>query len=400
MTAPTPPLDGITVVDCSEMSPGPYCTQVLADLGADVIMIERPRPGAPDPTLSRLDSLRRGKRSIVVDLKADGGPEFVQRLVAGADVFVEGWRPGVAERLGLGFDALRELNPQLVYCSITGFGQRGPNRNLAGHDLNFLALSGLLGMVSETAGGPVPPINVLGDYAGGGLAAAFAIVTCLFARERGGTSDQLDVSMTDSIVSFLGPHISRSSLSDEYPTPGSHYLAGGFPAYRSYRCSDGGWMSVGAIEPRFFDALVHGMGLDDLVGAANDAARREEVAQRLEQAFVTDTRENWFERLRDVTCVAPVLSLEKLETDPGMSDRLVTVTSGDSHAKQPDGPPGFPTRLAQTPPLGPLTGEHTTEILRRAGYDDDAAAVLIAAGGVLAPASDSDAVAARQEEHA
>lgn len=385
MSPPEPPLAGVTVIDCSEMSPGPYCTQVLADLGAEVIMIERPRPGTSDPALSRLDSLRRGKQSVVVDLKAEGAADFVRRLVRGADVFVEGWRPGVADRLGLGFDALHEANPRLVYCSVTGFGRRGPNRELAGHDINFLALSGMLGMVSQTAEGPVPPINLLGDYAGGGLAAAFAIVTSLFAREQGRSGKHLDVSMTDSIVSFLGPHISRSSLSSKYPTPGSHYLAGGLPHYRSYRCSDGGWLSVGAIEDRFFDAMVTAMGLEDLIGAGNDTARRAEVARRLEAEFATDTRDHWFARLRDLTCVAPVLSLEELETAEGMSDRLITVTDGAATARQPDGPPGFPTRLATTPPLGPLAGEQTPEILRRAGYDGTAAAALVEAGVVRPP---------------
>lgn len=398
--APTPPLAGVTVVDCSDLSPGPYATQTLADLGADVIIIERPRADTPDPDLSRLDSLRRGKRSIVVDLKRAGAADLVRRIAAAADVFVEGWRPGVADRLGLGFDALRELNPDLVYCSVTGYGQRGPNRMLAGHDLNYLALSGLLGVVSRNEDGPVPPLNVLADYAGGGLAAAFAVVVSLFGRERGHRSARLDVSMTDSIVSFLGPHISRSSLRDQYPAPGAHYLAGGEPCYRSYCCSDGKWISVAAIEDRFFDALCAGLGLDDLAGSAADEARRDEVARRFGAAFASDTRDGWVERLRDVTCVAPVLGLDELATDPGMKDRLLSVSTTTARAVQPDGPPGFPHRLATSPPLGPLRGADTAEILADAGYGPADIEQLIAAGAVCPPAPSPPASQARAQEPA
>jgi alpha-methylacyl-CoA racemase len=385
-----PPLDGIRIVDCSERSPGPYATQILADLGADVIIVERPQPeGGGDRAAEQLMSLRRGKRSIVLDLKQAAGIGALRQLAARSDVFVEGWRPGVADRLGAGFDELRRHNPRLIVCSVTGYGQTGPHRNLAGHDLNYLAMSGLLGLLGHGPAGPVPPLNVLADYAGGGLAAAFAITVALFSRDRGGDAGQLDVSMTDSIVSFLGPHLSLASGSGQYPAPGAHRLAGELPYYRSYLCADGQWISVAALEPKFFAGLCRELGVPELIGRERDPDEHAAITTALARAFLTDTRDKWFSRLREQTCVAPVLRLEEIATDPGghESGRLITVTAGERTAVQPAGTPGFAQRRTAAPPVGPRLGEHTTAILADLGYGPASIAQL-AATGAATPASD------------
>jgi alpha-methylacyl-CoA racemase len=383
-----PPLHGVRVVDCSERSPGPYATQILADLGADVIIVERPQPagsGHGDRVTQQLMSLRRGKRSIVLDLKQPAGLAALHQLAARSDVFVEGWRPGVADRLGAGFDQLRRINPRLIVCSVTGYGQTGPHRGLAGHDLNYLALSGLLGLVGQGPAGPVPPLNVLADYAGGGLAAAFAIAVALFSRDRGGDAWHLDVSMTDSIVSFLGPHLSLASATGQYPAPGGHRLAGELPYYRSYLCADGQWISVAALEPKFFAGLCRELALPELIGRESDPGQHAAITTALARAFLTDSRDHWFERLREATCVAPVLTLEEVATATATRDsgRLITVTAGAGTAVQPAGTPGFPQRRTASPPVGPLPGEHTTAILAELGYD---AAGMRAASGAASAA--------------
>lgn len=370
------PLDGINVVDCSALSPGPYCTQLLADLGADVVLVERPpAPGEhDDAAFAELSSLRRGKRSIVVDLKDSAGVEVVRTLVAGADVFVEGWRPGVAARLGLGYDDLVAAHPSLVYCSVTGFGQAGPNARLAGHDLNYLAMCGMLSTVSYDDHGPVPPLNLLADYAGGGLAAAFAIMVALFLQATTGERvGHLDVSMADSVLSFMGPHVSRLGIDGGFPERGAHRLAGRQPHYRSYECLDGEWISVAAIEPRFWDALCAGAGVPELAGRADDGDSSGEITATMERVFRTATRAEWFERLRDVTCVAPVLNITELASAPEMggAHRLLSTAtaSGTTSTWQPAGLPGFPARMTDRPPVGPLPGADTADVLASLGYD-------------------------------
>lgn len=382
------PLAGVKVVDCSALSPGPYATQLLADLGADVVIVERPDGGDSPDGFTELNSLRRGKRSITVDLKDPAGIDVVKALVSVADVFVEGWRPGVAARLGLGYDALTELNPSLVYCSITGFGQTGPNTDLAGHDLNYLAMSGMLSGVAYDAHGPVPPLNLLADYAGGGLAAAFAVMVALFRRGVDGTSiGHLDVSMTESVLSFLGPHVSRVGVDGGFPERGAHLLAGAKPKCRSYECSDGEWLSVAAIEPRFWDALCVGVGLPKFVGRVDDTDATGEITAAMEATFRSATRDEWFELLRDTTCVAPVLNITELADSPaiGGAGRLLTVSNGETTTIQPAGLPGFPSRRADAPAIGPRSGADGRTVLSELGYDDDTIERLLTAWAPPAP---------------
>jgi alpha-methylacyl-CoA racemase len=367
------PLAGISVVDCSELSPGPYATQLLADLGAQVVVVERPTTPGRDapPATQQLMTLRRGKRSIVLDLKQPQAVRVLHELIARSDVFVEGWRPGVADRLGAGFAELRRHNPALVYCSITGYGQDGPHRDLAGHDLNYLALSGLLGMVGEGPAGPVPPLNLLADYAGGGLAAAFAIMVALYNRSHGADLGHLDVSMTDSVLSFLGPHLSQASLTGTFPEPGAHRLGGELPFYRSYQCADGEWISVAALEPKFFAGLCRELSTPEFADLQHDRPSHPAMAAAFARAFLSDSRDAWFLRLQPHTCVAPVLRLAELAqaTPEQAAGRLMRVTAAGQEAVQPACVPGFGQRSTVNEPTGPLPGEHTADLLMSLGYE-------------------------------
>jgi alpha-methylacyl-CoA racemase len=379
-----PPLAGIRVVDCSERSPGPYATQLLADLGAQVVLVERPTAAEETGPAEnqQLISLRRGKRGIVLDLKQAPALGVLHKLVARSDVFVEGWRPGVADRLGAGFAELRLLNPELIYCSVSGYGQDGPHHDLAGHDLNYLAMSGLLGVVGQSTAGPVPPLNLLADYAGGGLAAAFAIAIALFSRGRNADIGHLDVSMTDSVLSFLGPHLSMASLARTYPQPGAHRLAGELPFYRSYLCADGKWISVAALEPKFFAGLCRELSVPEFIGRHQDPSAYPAMTASFARAFRTDTRDRWFARLRPHSCVAPVIGLAELESLPAYhaTGRLITVSAGEHSAVQPAGLPGFPHRSAGNPPVGPVPGAHTAAILDSLGYGQEEIAELLRLG--------------------
>jgi alpha-methylacyl-CoA racemase len=366
------PLAGISVVDCSELSPGPYATQLLADLGAQVVVVERPtaQRADPPPAAQQLLTLRRGKRSIVLDLKQPQAVQVLQELIARSDVFVEGWRPGVADRLGAGFAELRRHNPTLIYCSITGYGQDGPHRDLAGHDLNYLAMSGLLGMVGHGPAGPVPPLNLLADYAGGGLAAAFAIMVALYNRSQGSDIGHLDVSMTDSVLSFLGPHLSQATLTGTFPQPGEHRLGGELPYYRSYQCADGEWISVAALEPKFFAGLCRELSTPEFADLQHDQSSHPAMAEVFARAFLTDSRDAWFVRLQPHTCVAPVLRLAELAqaTPEQAAGRLMRVTAAGQETVQPACVPGFGKRSTMNAPSGPLPGEHTEDILVSLGY--------------------------------
>jgi alpha-methylacyl-CoA racemase len=390
---PHAPLAGISVVDCTERSPGPYATQVLADLGAHVVVVERPAEASesPPPVQQQLLSLRRGKRSIVLDLKKDQAVRVLHEMVARSEVFVEGWRPGVADRLGVGFAELRRQNPALVYCSITGYGQHGPRRDLAGHDLNYLAYSGLLGMVGRGPAGPVPPLNLLADYAGGGLAAAFAIMVALYNRDHGQDVGHLDVSMTDSVLSFLGPHLSQATLTGTFPEPGGHRLGGELPYYRSYECSDGGWISVAALEPKFFAGLCRELTTPDFADRQHDRPAYPAMAEAFARAFLTDTRDAWCARLAPQSCVAPVLGLHELASLPAdqAAGRLMTVPAGGQAAVQPACVPGFPQRATVNSPVGPVAGEHTADILAALGYDQDQISDLLELGAARAAAAES-----------
>lgn len=388
------PLDNIRVLDLTRLAPGPHCTMILADLGADVIRVEEPgggrsaQEGVSDQEARRAAAqraLNRNKRSLVLNLKLPEARAALLRLVEGADVLVEGFRPGVAARLGIDYAALAARNPRIVACSISGYGQDGPYRSLVGHDINYIALAGALGITGEADSPPAIPANLLGDYAGGGMHAVIGILTALWARERTGRGQYVDISMTDGVLTLLAAALGESYGTGQFIRRGSSRLTGGLPQYNVYRCADGGYLSVGANEGWFYDNLCRELGRPDLAGTQGDASRRDEVFATFRAAFATRTRDEWFARIQDKdVCVAPVYGLDELEHDPQIVARNMLVDVDDPVAgtmKQV----GVSVKLSDTPGAvrtpAPARGAHSAAVLREAGFTADEIAALRAAGG-------------------
>lgn len=315
------PLDGVRVLDLSRLVPGPYCSLLLAELGAEVTVVR----GGPAST--PVAALARGKRMVTLDLRDPLGRSALRQLAREADVLIEGFRPGVAARLGAGYEELARENPRLVYCSVTGYGQRGCRSGEAGHDINYLAVSGVLGALGPADGDPVPPLNLLADFGAGGMAAAFAIAAALFARERTGRGRFLDVSMVDGCVSMMAFHRAAWGTA-VMPRRGEGLLGGRAPAYRTYRCKDGRYVAVGALERPFFETLWRTLGLPEPAPDQNDPGTWAETARALESVFGSADRDEWSRRFAGVeACVTPVLAPDEVVVDVGeRSDEIVDET--------------------------------------------------------------------------
>ncbi|TAN34949.1 CoA transferase [bacterium] len=315
------PLAGIKVIDLSRQAPGPYCSMLLADFGAEVVMVEPPggstRAQATSPEwelesderVAGYAALRRNKRSIELDLKAERDRQVLRSLIAGGDVLLEGFRPGALKRLGFDYESCKELNPRLIYCSITGYGQTGALATTAGHDINFLAYSGLLSCLAGATGRPAIPLNLVADFAGGGLMAALGIMLALFHRQRTGAGQAIDVSMLDGVYSLLAHTASMFFARAMDVRQDRYFLAGGLPHYATYGCRDGRRIALGGLEPWFFEALMDATGRPDLRQADSDPHRHEEVARHLEAWFGQRSGDEAMELLGPLdACIAPVLS--------------------------------------------------------------------------------------------
>jgi crotonobetainyl-CoA:carnitine CoA-transferase CaiB-like acyl-CoA transferase len=384
------PLTGLRVLDLSRLLPGPFCSMLLADLGADVVKVEDPQGGDYvrwSPPLhgeysAMYHTLNRSKRSIILNLKSDVGREAFLKLAEGADVVLESFRPGVVDRLGVGYAALSAVNPGIILCSISGYGQDGPYRDRAGHDLNYMAIAGALGITGTGDGRVAMPGVQVGDLGGGAMSAAIAILAALQHRSRTGEGQHCDVSMLDGIVSWLSIHAARYFHDGEVPGPGTLHLNGRHPCYNVYRCQDG-WISVGALEPKFWAELVDALGVPHLLSEAfaeGDQARR--VHAEIETVLLTRTRAQWAEHLdgRDV-CTEPVLTFDEVFDNEQVRHRRLRIDAGQGG---PLPQTGFPFQLSRTPPQvrhpAPGYGENTREVLREAGFDDAGIDALIAAG--------------------
>ncbi|HWF34509.1 MAG TPA: CoA transferase, partial [Solirubrobacteraceae bacterium] len=320
----TLPLDGLRVLDLSRLLPGDFCSLVLADFGADVIKVEDTGVGdyvrwAPPHHAGAEHSasgalflgLNRGKRSIRIDLKSEQGKAAFLRLVGDADVVLESFRPGVLDRLGVGYERLREENPGLVYCAITGYGQDGPARDRPGHDLNYLALNGILGLTGEGDGPPVQSGVQIADLGGGALTAAIGILVALRERERSGLGQLVDCSMFDGSLSWLVMTAAAALASGRGDRRGENVLAGGIICYRPYRCADG-YVSLGALEPKFWKAFCRGVRREDLEDSAF-APPGSDPHRELEQIFLAHTREEWRDFASEhECCLEPVLALDEV----------------------------------------------------------------------------------------
>jgi crotonobetainyl-CoA:carnitine CoA-transferase CaiB-like acyl-CoA transferase len=387
-----PALDDVRVLDLTRLLPGPFCTLLLADFGADVIKVEdtgggdymRWMPPLVDEYSAMFHPLNRNKRSLAIDLKNPLGREAFLRLAATADVVVESFRPGVMDRLGIGIAALHSVNPRLVLCSVTGYGQDGPFRDRAGHDLNYAAVAGVLLLGESAANGPPMPGLQVGDLGGGAMDAALAIMIALHHATRTGQGQHCDVSMVDGLISWAGVHASQLFATGEPPAPGAGMLTGRYPCYRIYSCADG-FLSVGALEPKFWREFVEVIGLPELAGNGlldGDDGRRTVAA--VEALLRTRTRAEWTQTLagHDV-CVEPVLDVGETFEHPQVISRGMKLDAGKG---RPTAQTGFPIRLTASPAVyrrpAPRYGEHTDEVLTEAGYDTDALASLRGAGAI------------------
>jgi alpha-methylacyl-CoA racemase len=378
----TGPLTGVRIVELAALGPAPYGVMLLADLGAEVIRVDRAAAARGElGAEASMVGLSRNRRSVAVDLKSAAGVEVVHRLVRNADVVVEGFRPGVAERLGLGPDELREHNPRLVYARMTGWGQDGPLAARAGHDIDYAALSGALHTVGRADAPPPPPVNYLADFGGGGAFLAIGVLAALVERDRSGEGQVIDAAMLDgaaSLTAFLHGLLAIGAWSTER---GTNLLDGGAPYYDTYRCADGKFLAVGALEPQFFAALCDRLGLDPADWPQHDREAWPDQKRRLTGLFATRPRDEWAELfVGSDACVAPVLDL--LEAPEHPHNRARGTFSDAFGITQPAPAPRFSRTPGSIDRPPPRPGEHTDEVLIELGIDPDDLWALRASGTV------------------
>ena len=377
------PLAGIRIVELAGIGPGPFAGMLLSDMGADIVRIDRAQQVNPAVFgKPNLEPLYRGRRSIGVDLKNPEGVELVLSLVEKADALFEGYRPGVTERLGLGPDDCRARNPRLVYGRMTGYGQRGPLAAAAGHDINYIALSGALGAIGPRAGKPVPPLNLVGDYGGGALYLAFGLMAALFERQRSGQGQVVDAAMVDGAASLMSIFHGLAAAGTWGAPRGENLLDGGAPFYDTYETADGRHVALGALEPKFFAELVARIGLEPgWVKRQYDRAGWPEMRGAIATAIKAKTREQWCALLEGSdACFAPVLALDEAAAHPHAVAREAYLDVGG--VTQPAPAPRFSRSRAGPLRAAPEVGAHSDAVLAEAGFSAAQIAELRAAGVV------------------
>ena len=380
------PLHGLRVIELASIGPGPMCCMLLADLGADVIRVDRLEPSGLGVAIGkRFEVTGRGRRSVAIDTRKPAGRDAVLRLVVGADVLIEGFRPGVTEKMGLGPAECQARNPKLVYGRMTGFGQQGPLSMAAGHDINYIALTGVLHAIGSggPGGKPVPPLNLVGDYGGGALYLAFGVMAALFERQRSGRGQVVDAAMVDGAASLASIFFGlRAAGTWDASARTVNLLDGGAPFYDTYETADGRHVSLGPLEPKFFAELAGAIGLPDkFVERQYDRRLWPEMREAIGAIMRARTRDEWTARLEGTdACFAPVLTMDEAAAHRHARERAAFVEIDG--VVQPAPAPRFGRTPADKPRGAPEVGAHSDEVLAQAGFDAAAIAALRAQGVV------------------
>ena len=355
------PLQGMRVIELAGLGPGPFAGMMLSDAGADVIRIDRPGPAHATDTADDLSvALERGRRSIALDLRTEEGTRVALELIASADALFEGFRPGVAERLGIGPDACLEVNPALVYGRMTGWGQSGPLATTVGHDLNYIALAGALGAIGTAGAPPTIPLNLVGDLGGGGMLLAFGLLCGVLHARQTGKGQVVDVAMVDGVASLMAPFITQQ----EWRPRGENVIDGGSHFYNVYETSDGRWITIASLEPQFYRELLEVLDLDPAtLPAQMDEASWPDMRKLFAEKFRNRTSAEWEEQMRDrEVCFAPVLDLDEVQHHPHLKERGVLGEVGG--LLQPMPSPRFLGTPSGRPQPRPQVGAHQDELLR------------------------------------
>ena len=387
-------LEGINVLDLSRAPPGEFCTMTLGDLGAEVIkieaLVEKGHRSAGIPFSSGGDNekreaacyaFNRNKRSIMLNLRSEEGRQVFCKLAEKADVIVDGFRPGVVKRLGVDYETIKRINPRIIYCAITGYGQSGPYQSIPGHDINYISMGGALGMIRDSAGHPVIPLNLIADYAGGTLHAVIGILAAIVARDKTGKGQFVDTAMVDGVISLMGMFAGNYFCYGTASKWGDSFVNGAFPYYNVYETKDGKYITIGCVEPWFWENLCREMGREDLIPCGftsshmfskSEGGKWDEAFSYLKEFFLTKTRDEWFELLSQKDIPAgKVYAVDEVFSDPQVLHRQMVVevdhpTEGKlKHI-------GIAVKLSETPGeirrLPPASGEHTRDVLLDLGY--------------------------------
>ncbi len=373
------PLKGMKIIEIGSIGPGPFCAQMLADMGANIIRVDR-KVDNWDLTANKYNVLHRSRRSIAVDLKNPEGIEVVLKLVEKADALIEGFRPGVMERLGLGPNVCYQRNPKLTYGRMTGWGQEGPMAQAAGHDINYISLSGALHAIGRNGENPVPPLNLLGDFGGGGMLLAFGIMCGVYEAQKSGQGQVVDAAMVDGSATLMNIFFGLMAAGVWTDQKGTNLLDGGAHFYDTYETSDGKWISLGSIEPQFYTLLLKIAGIDDPdFNNQMDRNKWPELKKKTADIFKTKTRDEWCDLMEGTdVCFAPVLSMEEAVKHPHNIERKTFVEV--EGVIQPAPAPRFSRTKPeiQGPPPGP--GQHNDSALSEWGFNTDAIETLKSKG--------------------
>jgi crotonobetainyl-CoA:carnitine CoA-transferase CaiB-like acyl-CoA transferase len=377
-------LNGLKMLDLSRLLPGPYCSLLLADLGMEVLKVEDPELGDYSRFMGLMgkrdsaifQSLNRNKKSMTLNLKKKEGREIFHKLIETYDIVLEGFRPGVMDRLGIGYRELERKNPRVILCSLSGYGQDGPYRERSGHDINYIGLGGVLDIIGQKNGDPVVPGVQIGDLGGGGMMAAIAILAAALCRERTGKGQCLDISMLDGVISWLSMHAGKYFMDKELPKKGQMPLSGRYACYQVYRTKDERHMSLGALEPKFWKNFCEAIGRQDLTDKQYiEGEERLRIIDEIQTIFKAKNQEVWVHFFKNVdACCEPVLTFEEVFQHPQVLHRKMVVAS-EHPVEGKVLQVGNPIKSSEYPPEiripSPGRGEHTLEVLKEIGYSKD-----------------------------